>query len=328
MVNNIKKLKKLLSMALVFTLCMNLLACTHLSARYNKDYILSSMHEFFSTDKAKGVAHDLVIPAIDSDKFAGIDTRAESYFIAPIDHMSDAMSFYKKPYTRMSMASLTKLMTALVILENVEDLDTIYHVSSDAVDLDKDSSIAELEEGDSLTVRQLLYGLLIPSGNDAAYVLAENFDGSVDNFLIMMNNEAERIGCLNTHFANPHGLDNEYHFTSSYDLYIILTHLLKYPIFEEITKLKSYTTEVTTIDGSKREVTWENTNYYLIGDYVINSKCQLLGGKTGTTTSAGYCLALVVKSKKSGERYIAIMLHETTKSRLYNSMNGLLNKVN
>lgn len=319
--------KKLICIFSILSILLYTSACVRLSSKYDKDNILSSMQKYFTVEKAEGIAYNLALPSIEENKYAGIDTNCESYFIAPVDIHSGGKVYYKNPYMKLSMASLTKLMTALVVLENVEDLDIEYNVSTDAVDLDRDMSKADLKEGDTISVRELLYGLLIPSGNDAANVLAENMDGGVDNFVLLMNNEAERIGCLNTHFSNPSGLDNEYHFTTAYDLYIIITNLLKYPIFSEITKIRKHETEVKQLDGTMRKLEWDNTNYYIWGDYVITSRVNIKGGKTGTTTNAGNCLALVVESKIDNVDYISIMLHEESKSKLYKNMNNLLNKI-
>ncbi|MCQ2610031.1 MAG: serine hydrolase, partial [Lachnospiraceae bacterium] len=271
-----------------------------------------------------GTAKNIFLPDKNMDKIISMAYETDSYFVGPLDIKSDKPCYYKKPYKRVAMASLTKLMTALIVLENVKDLSTTYYVSQEAVDIDKDASRADLKVGDTISVKDLLYGLLIPSGNDAANVLAENMDESKDNFLILMNNEAERIGCLNTHFSNAHGLDEEYHFTTAYDLYIILTHLLKYPLFSEITRLKEYTTNILQSDGTYRKTTWQNTNYFLTGDYLLYSNAVLLASKTGTTTNAGYCMAMVTKSKTTNVDYITIVLHAYSKSRLYSCLNAMI----
>lgn len=320
-----KYFKKLISVILCVSLSIGLSACSSIRDKYNKDNLMATMNNYFHDNKADGTAKNIFIPDKSKDKIMSMAYETDSYFVGPVDSKNNKTCYYKKPYKRVAMASLTKLMTALIVLENVKDLEnTKYYVSAESVDLDKDVSKADLQEGDTISVKDLLYGLLIPSGNDAANVLAENMDESLDNFLILMNNEAERIGCLNTHFSNPHGLDADYHFTSAYDLYIILTHLLKYPIFSEITKLKEYTTEILQSDGTYRKTTWKNTNYFLVGDYMLHSSATLLASKTGTTTNAGYCMAMVTKSKLTNEDYITIVMHATSKPRLYSCINTII----
>lgn len=109
-------------------------------------------------------------------------------------------------------------MTALVTLKygNLDDLVT---VTGTAADIEYGSSVCGIKEGDTLSLRQLLYGMMIASGNDAAMMIAEHVGGSVDNFVQMMNEEAAALGAVNTHFMNPHGLTNEEHYTSVYDIY-------------------------------------------------------------------------------------------------------------
>lgn len=275
---------------------------------------------------AEGTAKHIIIPdALNELTVANIG--AEGYFIAAVDKNNNEFCRYHNPYKRLPMASLTKLMTALIVLENCKDLDQEYYVTTDAVDLEKNASKANLKAGDKIKVRDLLYGLLIPSGNDAAMVLAENLVDSYDNFIIMMNNEAERLGALNTHFANPHGLDSEYHFTSAYDLYLITRELTKYPIFKEITSKKEYTANITASDGTVRTEKWENTNYFVTGELLMSSNVSLLAGKTGNTTNAGNCLVLLAKDNKTGIEFISVVLNAKSKRNSYYNSNALLSAI-
>ena len=188
-------------------------------------------------------------------------------------------------------------------------------------------SIANLRSGDEISVRDLLYGLLVPSGNDAAICLAENLVGSYDNFIILMNNEAERLGALNTHFANPHGLDSDYHFSTAYDLFLIMRELIKYPEFLTISNTKEYTANIKGGDGTIRTETWHNTNYFVTGELLISDNVELIGGKTGSTESAGYCLALFIRDKHSGDEYISIVLNAKSKRNVYYNSNSLFTEI-
>ena len=106
---------------------------------------------------------------------------------------------------------------------------------------DRDSSVCEIDPGETYTLRQLLYGLMIASGNDAAMTIAVHVGGSVENFVAMMNQEAMDIGATNTHFVNVHGLHDDNHYTTAYDIYLIFQEALRYDVFEDLISQKTYT---------------------------------------------------------------------------------------
>lgn len=126
---------------------------------------------------------------------------------------------------RLAMASTTKIMTALVTCKNVKDFDEVVAINENAVGIEGTSMY--LKKGEKLTVKELLYGLMLPSGNDAAMALAYYVGGSEERFVEMMNEQAKELNLQNTHFANPHGLDADGHYTSAYDLAIITAEALK-----------------------------------------------------------------------------------------------------
>lgn len=233
--------------------------------------------------------------------------------------------YAKDIFTQRSPASITKIMTALVALKygNLDDLVT---VTATARDIEYGSSVCDIKEGDVLSLRQLVYGLMVASGNDAAMMIAEHVGGSVDNFIAMMNEEAARIGATTTHFANPHGLTDPNHYTSVYDIYLIFNEALKYDLFQDIISRKNYYAEYTRIDGTPVAVTWESTNHYFTNDAEAPEHVFVYGGKTGTTDDAGACLALLSKDK-FGNPYLSIILHSQSKDTLYPEMNQLLSLI-
>ena len=314
------------NLIILFVVISLTVGCKTSRYRYSSDNLMAKLYTANEDQFAYGYAYDIFIPSKTEQRIVE-NISAESYFVASTHAHNNDTSFirYKNPYNEMPIASLTKLMTMLVILRNCEDLDEVYEVPADAINLERNASVANLQAGDKVNVKDLLYALMLPSGNDAALTLAINCaGGSVDNFSIMMNNEASRLGAMHTHFVNPHGLNSNYHYSCCYDLYLIIRQLLKYPIFSEITSTRTYNATVTDLTGNKKELVWENTNYFVMGEMVINSNVSLVAGKTGYTQNAGDCLAIVSKSVNNEEEYISIVLNATSKSNVYRNTNKLL----
>lgn len=233
--------------------------------------------------------------------------------------------YAKDVFTKRSPASLTKVMTALVTLRygNLEDQVLVTETS---LDIEYGSSVCNIQVGDTLTLKQLLYGMMIASGNDAAMMIAEHVGGSVENFVQMMNDEARRLGCTRTQFSNPHGLTAEDHYTCVYDLYLMFDAALEYDIFEDIIHRSNYYAEYTGADGNPAAVTWETTNHYFTGAADAPENVIVYGGKTGTTEDAGACLVLLVKDLY-GNPHISVILHSADKEILYTDMNNLISLV-
>ena len=235
--------------------------------------------------------------------------------------------YAKNVHDRMYPASTTKIMTALVALK-YGDLDAQTSVSQNAVTFHESGvTTARLKEGDMLTLRQLLYALLLPSANDAANVIAEQVGGSIEGFVDMMNEEAVRIGATNTHFVNPNGLHDENHYTTAYDLYLIFREALQQDLFLEILKTPSYETSYLAADGSSVEAEWNSSNLFTQGEAQVPEGVKAVGGKTGTTTAAMSCLVQLFEDS-SGERYAAIILGCTERAILYQEMTSFLSALN
>ena len=183
-------------------------------------------------------------------------------------------------------ASTTKIMTALVTLENADLAQQITVEEGDFTHVTADSSVAGFKPGEVLTVEQLLYGLMLPSGNDASYILARAVAGDVDTFVQMMNDRAAEVGCTGTHFANPCGLHDDNHYTTARDLMRITQAAMANPTFAQIVSTPSYELPATNLQGAR---TLENSNLLLDStSSVYYAPAQ--GIKTGNTTEAGRCL--------------------------------------
>ncbi len=203
--------------------------------------------------------------------------------------------FEHNAFTRMYPASLTKMMTALIALERGR-LEHVIQISTEAAS--QPGSSMELKFGDKFTLEDLLYGLMLNSGNDAAWAIAEHIgDGSADEFFALMNERAKEIGAINTRFQNPHGLSDVNHYTTAFDLALIARTCLRHPYFKNLVSTK----EKDVIEAGKNIVlSLYNTNRLLW----INPGID--GVKTGTTQAAGQCL--VASATKDGMRLLAVVL--------------------
>ena len=190
---------------------------------------------------------------------------------------------------RIYPASLTKIMTCLLALEN-GNLSDVVTVSSSALDgLDADSSVAGLQIGEQMTLENLLYCMMVVSGNDACNVIAEHIAGSVTDFVRMMNQRAYELGCLNTHFNNPHGLHDESHYTTARDLSIITQAALKSENFRQIVDTYEYQ---LPDDNMRQNIPKLKTTNMLIYRSMSNALYypRAHGIKTGYTSQAGRCV--------------------------------------
>lgn len=217
-------------------------------------------------------------------------------------------------------------MTALLAFTN-GNMDDIVTISEENVTLEEGSQRVGFQVGDQVTMDELVHCLLVYSGNDAASAIATHVGGSTENFVSMMNAYAAQLGCTGTHFTNPHGLQDENHYTTPYDIYLMLKEALKYPEFTEITQMGSYTANYKYSDGSDASVVLTATDHYLTGEATAPKGVTILGGKTGTTSSAGNCLALLCQNEY-GNPFVSIVMGASSKELLYQEMSSLLENIN
>lgn len=227
-----------------------------------------------------------------------------------MEEITGKILYSKNANSIMYPASTTKIMTAILTLENCNLSDTAV-VSHNAVfSIPSGYSTASLVEGEVLTIEQLLNVLLIPSANDAAVVLAEHIAGSVEAFSDMMNSKAVELGCLNTHFVNPNGIHNENHYSTAYDLALIGKYAMQFPTFKEISSTTRYTLPITNA-YSKEDRIFNTTNDLIKPNYSSSPTNYYYkyatGGKTGYTDPAGQCI--VATATKDNVSLIAVTLH-------------------
>lgn len=212
--------------------------------------------------------------------------------------------YEKNAHEKMYPASTTKILTALIAIENCNLTDKAI-VSQNAISsIPKEYFVCNLKPGEEHTIETLLYALLLPSANDAANVLAEHISGSIEEFMNICNSRAKQLGCENLNFVNAYGLHDENHYASAYDLYLIAKECKKHEIFNKIVNTKSYTIPATNIYPNNNR-TFKNSNEMLFpGGVYYYPYCT--GIKTGHTTPAGECF--VGSSLYNGLDLISVVL--------------------
>lgn len=253
-----------------------------------------------------------------------LDLFGESAIL--IDYDTLEVLYEKNAHKKLYPASTTKILTGILAIENA-DLNDIITIDQEVVDL-RDGSHIALEPGEKLTLKQLLDALLIESANDAAIAIAKHISGSVDSFSKLMNEKAESIGALNTHFVNPSGLPDENHLTTAYDLAIIAKYAMENETFRDIVKnyrgsipITNKKTEQRLLNSSNR-ILYSNEKILVDGDYVPIRYEGVNGVKTGYTHAAEYCL--VTSLEKDGQKFIAVSL-KSNRNNIYTDTHKLLN---
>jgi serine-type D-Ala-D-Ala carboxypeptidase (penicillin-binding protein 5/6) len=214
-----------------------------------------------------------------------------------MDQLTGRILFEKNAHEKRKIASITKIMTAIIAIESGK-LDEIVTVSNHAVGVE--GSSIYLTKGEKIKLEDLVYGLMLRSGNDAAVAIAEHVGGSLEGFVFLMNEKAEQIGMKNTHFSNPHGLDDhEDHYSTAYDMALLTKYAMRNETYRKISGTKIH--RAKSPDGSWYR-TWKNKNRLLTELYQY---CT--GGKTGYTKKAKR--TLVTTASKNGMDLIAVTLN-------------------
>ena len=239
--------------------------------------------------------------AASSDTKPTINSRRYAIY----DRLSGRCIYGKDENKQTAMASTTKIMTSIIVVENCNLKDTVTLTSKAA---GTGGSRLGLHTDDKITVNDLLYVLMLRSGNDAAVALAIHTAGSVEEFANLMNKKAKELGLTNTHFVTPHGLDNSEHYTTAYELAVITDYALKNEIIAKVVKTKSTT---ISINGNSMQI--NNTNE-LLGNVE-----GVYGVKTGFTNNAGRCLVTSVK-RGDMDLIIVVLGADTRKDRAKDSM--------
>lgn len=273
---------------------------------FPKTVLAASIEEV--DEKISGIPTDVWPNAPDITSEAGILMEAESGTIL----------YAKNATTALYPASTTKLMTALLTLENSRLDDIVTYSSTAVLSLEPGSSHIGLKVGEQLTVKDSLYGLLLPSANEVANGLAEHVSGSIPAFTEKMNERAASLGAVNTHFSNANGLHDDNHYTCAYDLALIMQACIQNPTFVEIDSQPTYVRKADSLlnkeipMGSTHKMMRENTEFY---------DPDVICGKTGWTKQAGRCL--VTYAQRDGLSLICVVM-KTEDPHQYQDTKSLL----
>ncbi|MBD3330990.1 hypothetical protein GF354_05715 [Candidatus Peregrinibacteria bacterium] len=263
-------------------------------------YIASSIQPNLSAEINESELQSISVSAVNEEK----KTIKKNEFVSPViyaegviamDLNSDTILFEKNLHEKRAIASITKLMTALIILEenNIYDIVTI---SQNAANIE--GSQMYLRAGEKITIENLIYGIMIQSANDAAYALAEYNAGSVSAFVEKMNKKASILGLINTNFANPAGLDNPHNYSTPFDIAKLAKTVYQKPLIQVAANTKEM--QVNSVKGGlQHKLT--NTNK------LLDSYLHIKGLKTGKTNSAGLCLVAI--GENNGNNIITVVLN-------------------
>ncbi|HBA51041.1 MAG TPA: D-alanyl-D-alanine carboxypeptidase [Lachnospiraceae bacterium] len=308
--------------AVILTGCGNL----SYDMAYHVDYDVSSFNVVSRQDArtASPFASALCVAAGDVTGENGPDmSQVEAAALFGLDRKE--VLYAKNIHERLHPASLTKVVTALVALENGQLDQTL--TATDAVNITESGAVlCGLKRGDTMTLDQALRILLVYSANDAAMLIAENIGGGVEHFVEMMNEKAHELGATNSHFTNPHGLTDSDHYTTAYDLYLLFNAAVQYDTFNEIIHMSGYQTVFYDKDGREKAFDKSNSNRFLQGEYQAPANVTVIGGKTGTTSAAGNCLILLSRDE-NGSPYISVILRAEGPDILYGRMVDLLDEI-
>lgn len=245
---------------------------------------------------------------------------------AGLFNITDQKTLYSKNANEeMGIASITKIMTALVAMK-YGDLDKEVTISFDGSELGGNAVLCGFVPGDKILLSSLLSASLIYSGNDAAIDVAIAVSGSQDAFVELMNQECKTLMTSHTHFANATGLQQSKHYSSVYDVYLMFQECLKYQTFRNIIARGSFLCYYTNAAGENVTKNFNSTNLYLTGQYTPPDGISVIGGKTGHTNQSGYSLVLLAEDSHHKE-YIAVILGAQTRDELYKQMSALLSKI-
>ena len=271
--------------------------------------------------RAAAFASDLCVVTTEPYEDDGVTAEAAAVFA--VDGQTTVSS--RNAFERLHPASTTKVMTALVAIKygNLEDL---VEVTEEAMVTEAGATLCGIQPGDVLTMEQLLYGLMLPSGNDAGAAIAIHMSKNIEGFSKLMNEEAARLGATGTHFTNPHGLTEAEHYTTAYDLYLIFNEALKYEEFRIITGSTVYPAKYQNKDTGEVIKNWEGSNQFMNGKRETPDGLTVFAGKTGTTNAAGYCLVMASRDEQDRE-YISVVLKAGSRNELYDNMTNIVRKI-
>ena len=314
---------RLVSFLLAFITCFSFTAC---NKENENDYDFSRITtkvELNDNDTIDGFALRNNLCVLGNDEHGLYEQEHLDYVCGIFDLNNKETLYAQGVFEKLEPASLTKVLTAYCALKYGNLDDEI--IVSDIVNLitDPGASTCNFNEGDKLTLRQLLYCFLVHSGNEIGNVIAEYISGDIESFAQLMNEEAAKLGATHTHFTNPHGLSDPNHYTTAYDLYLIFNEAIKNKDFLDMISTKTYTCTYTDATGATVTQEFNNTNRFLHNEYLPGYGITVVGGKTGSTNEAGMCLVVLAYDEQNNP-YISIVMHATSRVQLYQAHQMLM----
>ena len=294
---------------------------------YGQEVDISGDLKGLSTSPLPGFSSRDAVVA-DGEEINAEQFKDSTYAVIMVNNETRECLAAHNVHKRIYPASMTKLMTGLVVCDAIEagklSLDEEI-VLDHNISFDASLSVVQsnLSKGCRISVRNLLTALMLSSYNDYAIILAEKVGGSVEGFADLMNAKAKELGATGTHFTNPHGLDDLDHYTTAYDMYLIVNAAADCEILHEIDQYSTYTYSWTDASGESWDDTATATNYFLIDEANLPSNISILAWKTGTTTGAGNCLAM--KAKINDNTYTMLVADSESKTDLYAKYSILFN---
>lgn len=267
-------------------------------------------------------ASDLVVVSEDVN-LVDFSVSGDDSYASLLFSIDDEIAYYAESANeKIYPASTTKILTAYIAFK-YGNMDDEVVISENAIDLPYDSSMAGIQPGETYTLYDLVNGLMLCSGNDCGVAIAEHIAGSVDAFAELMNEEANALGATNSHFVNPHGMPDDDHYTTAYDLYLIFKEAIKYEGFLGVISQTTYTATYLDTNNAEKQHTFTTTVRYKKGTEAAPDNVTVIGGKTGTTNAARSCLVLLEEDDE-GKQYISIVMGASSGNKLYDVMTPLI----
>lgn len=319
---------KIIHIGIIALLCCSLLSGCSMNAYPKKQPLHVNTASNLPIVRPAGLASDNVVIPYDAYVYDDADFEYEAGLL--INQTKNSVVCAVNPHKQIYPASMTKILTAVVVMDAVNSGQISLN---DTVVIRKEIEFNEanvtalgLEPGDYITVNELLHGLLISSYNDCAIALARYVSGSVSDFVDLMNKKAQELGATNSHFVNPHGLHDNNHYTTPYDLYLIFKEFLKYDTLVQIDSSSSY---VLTMYKDSEKITTEltPTNAFLSNSVEMPTGYHITGWKTGTTEKAGSCIILEFVNDETNEEYICLVSNAKDHETLYQNVNDMLKQI-
>ena len=319
---------KIIHIGMIALLCCSLLSGCSMNAYPKGQPLHVNTASNLPIVRPAGLASNNVVIPYDAYVYDDADFEYEAGLL--INQTKNSVVCAVNPHKQIYPASMTKILTAVVVMDAVNSGQISLN---DTVVIRKEIEFNEanvtalgLEPGDYITVNELLHGLLISSYKDCAIALARYVSGSVSDFVDLMNKKAQELGATNSHFVNPHGLHDNNHYTTPYDLYLIFKEFLKYDTLVQIDSSSSY---VLTMYKDSEKITTEltPTNAFLSNSVEMPTGYHITGWKTGTTEKAGSCIIVEFVNDDTNEEYICLVSNAKDHETLYQNVNDMLKQI-